>query len=248
MRYLISCSFKGTRYHGWQSQAGTDITVQTTLEKACATILHKAKIDIVGCGRTDAGVHALQYFAHFDEQDNLPPDVAYHLNAILPPDIAVSSVTQTLDDFHARYDAVLRTYEYHLHGYKSPFLDDLSYHFKFLNRLDVSVLQAAADLILSYDSFFPFCLSGSNLKHYHVQMKSVLWECPEPGKLVFRISANRFLRGMVRLIIGMCINVALGKLSLDQVKTSLDSQILLPKSLSVPAHGLYLKNIQYPIR
>lgn len=248
MRYLISCSFKGSRYHGWQSQAITDLTVQGTLEKAFATVLHKSKIDIVGCGRTDAGVHALQYFAHFDEEDKLPLEVAYHLNAILPPDIAVSSVTQTFDDFHARYDAVLRTYEYHLHGFKSPFLDDFSYHFKFLNRLDVSILQSAADLLLSYDSFFPFCLSGSNLKHYDVQMKSVLWDSPEPGKLVFHVSANRFLRGMVRLVIGMCLNVALGKISLDQVKISLDEQRLLPKSLSVPPHGLYLTDIQYPVR
>ncbi len=245
MRFLLECSFKGLDYQGWQSQPHA-ITVQETLEKSIATLLHLPAIQVAGCGRTDSGVHAKKYYAHFDYINELADDFVYHLNAILPRSIAVRQVTAVSDDFQARYDAYRRTYEYHLHGLKSPFLDEVSFYFKQFDRLNIPALQQAADVLKAYDLFYPFCLSDSGLKNYKVEIFTVLWEQSEDKKLKFTISANRFLRGMVRLITGMCINVSLRKISLDEVRTALLHQTLLPQSLSLPPHGLFLVEIKYP--
>ncbi|MEP7322351.1 MAG: tRNA pseudouridine(38-40) synthase TruA [Saprospiraceae bacterium] len=244
MRYAVECNYNGSKYQGWQSQPHK-ITVQQAIEKSCSTFL-RSNIEITGCGRTDTGVHAKKYVFHFDLESDLPKDFVYHLNAILPPDIAFSNVAKVPDEFHARFSATQRTYEYHIHGFKSPFIDQLSYRFRFFDKLNLAKLQEAADLLKTFDSFFPFCLSDSGNENYKVNLTDVRWTILQEGQLLFTISANRFLRGMVRLITGMCLNVAIGQLSLDEVRSSLIDQKLLSKSLSIPSHGLYLTEINYP--
>lgn len=243
MRYALTLSYKGTAYEGWQSQPGK-ITVQSTLENAIKTICREA-VEIVGCGRTDSGVHAKYYVAHFDLSHELPKDFVYHLNAILPADIAIQETKIVQDDFHARYDAMSRTYEYYIHGYKSPFIDQSSYRLKKFEYLSVRYLQESADILLLYHSFFPFCLSNSGVENYNVQLIKAKWEETELQKLKFTIQANRFLRGMVRLVVGMCINVACGQITKEDVINALNDQKPLIKSLSVPAHGLYLTAVDY---
>ncbi len=243
MRYAIMLAYNGTKYEGWQFQPGR-LTVQSALQEALSKWC-RAQIDVVGCGRTDSGVHAKEYTAHFDLDEELPKDMVYHLNAILPPDIAIAAIKLVSDDFHARYDALSRTYEYYLHGFKSPFIDTFSYRVKQFDKLDLTKLQSAADLLLNYEQFFPFCISNSGVNNYNVRLEQAKWEKMEAGRLKFTIKANRFLRGMVRLITGMCVKVALDQLTLDQVRSSLNQQIILPKSLSLPPHGLYLVRVEY---
>ena len=245
MRYAAQCAYNGSRYQGWQSQPH-QMTVQQTIEKSLSTLLRN-EISIVGCGRTDAGVHAKKYVFHFDTTDHLAKDFVYHLNAILPADIAVHKVTQVPEDFHARFSAQSRSYEYHIHRFKSPFIDQLSYRYKFFDQLDLALLQSAADALKAYHSFFPFCISNSGTGNYEVDIHECKWAAPVEGHLVLTITANRFLRGMVRLITGMCVNFAIGQITLEEVRQSLSDQTLLPKSLSIPAHGLYLTEVVYPV-
>lgn len=243
MRYAITLAYNGEKYEGWQIQPGKP-TVQSALQEGL-TILCRTQIEVVGCGRTDSGVHAKEYTAHFDWIDEVPSNFAYHLNAILPPDIAINQVKLVADHFHARYDALSRTYEYYIHGFKSPFIDPYSCRIKQFEKLDLNQLQSAAELLLEYDSFFPFCISNSGVQNYNVQLEFVRWEWIEQGRMKFTIRANRFLRGMVRLVTGMCINVSLDQLTLAQVKSALDQQKRLTKSLSLPPHGLYLVQVKY---
>lgn len=246
MRFFIECSFDGTPFHGWQKQTG-QTSVQEIMENTLKILLRVPALEITGCGRTDSGVHALQYFAHFDHEAELPPGLEYHWNAILPREIAVQRIRQVHPTAHARYDAISRTYQYHIHRSKSPFLVNRSFCYRQYDRIDRHLLQQAVKLLLMYNDFFPFCRSHSSASHYGVSMKQAEWK-EDPGHaLVLTVTANRFLRGMVRLITGMCLQVGTGALSLEEVKQSLDGQTLLPKSWSVPAHGLYLTAVSYEL-
>ncbi len=245
MRYFLECSYDGTPFQGWQKQPGK-LTIQETLEQKLQILLKKPDTAIVGCGRTDSGVHALSYIAHFDAESELEPGLIYHLNAILPPEIAIRQIFKVGDEAHARYDAMARTYQYHIHGVKSPFLIHKSFFYNRFDQLRTEDLQRAAQLLLNYSSFYPFCLSRSGVKNYSVLISHADWNCTAEGELTFSITANRFLRGMVRLIVGMCINRALGHLEEADVIQSLDGQHLLTKSWSVPSYGLYLTGVTYP--
>lgn len=247
MRYFIECSYDGTPFQGWQKQPGLP-TVQETLEQKLQVLLKTPVIDIVGCGRTDTGVHALRYVAHFDFDGHIEPDLIYHWNAILPAEIAVKSIRPVAETAHARFDATTRTYHYFIHGLKSPFLINKSFFYKQFSLLKIEELQQAAQLLRTHSAYFPFCLSQSGAKNYNVVFKQLEWKMSGDQGLMFSITANRFLRGMVRLIVGMCINVAIGQLKAKEVIQSLERQELLPKSWSVPPYGLYLVNIEYPDR
>ncbi len=246
MRFAILLSYKGTHYHGWQIQHNKT-TVQEVVQSALTTLL-RVETEVIGCGRTDTGVHAKYYVAHFDYhgEKKINQDLIYHLNAILPGDIAIDRVLLMNENFHARFDAISRTYEYFIHGYKSPFMDESSYRIRNFDSLPIETLQEAADLLLKYKAFFPFCLSNSGVDHYDVNLLYARWEMIEARRLKFTIQANRFLRGMVRLVTGMCVQVALGQLTKDDVIEAMDYQTLLPKSLSLPAHALYLTEVEYP--
>ena len=246
MRFFIELAYDGTPFFGWQRQPN-QISIQETIENALATILNTS-IQIVGCGRTDTGVHALQYFAHFNFEGEFPKGFLRRLNKFLPPSIVIYHLQQVEEDAHARFDATSRSYKYHLGLEKNPFRQKTAYFYPFAKDLDLSVLNSAAQLLLNYDEFFPFCKTNTDAKTMKCQITRSEWQSvdlPYP-ELVFHISADRFLRGMVRLIVGMCLNVGHGKLTLEQVQTALEKQERLPKSLSVAPHGLFLTDIQYP--
>ena len=244
MRYFLEIAYKGTHYQGWQKQPEGRPTIQGTIEENLSTILN-TPTDIVGCGRTDTGVHALDYYLHVDIDGALPKNFLYRLNKLLPKDITVFRVIPVALDAHARYDATHRAYEYRVLAHKDPFQIDTAYHFPFFHQADQEKIQSAAQLLLEYQEFAPFCKSNHDANTMICQLKEAYWVF-EDESWTFHIASNRFLRGMIRLIVGMCLNVGLGKITLEEVKEALDQQTPLKKSLSVDAAGLYLKDIHYP--
>ena len=245
MRYFLTLSYRGTRYAGWQVQPNAP-SVQTTLETALSTILRE-KIGITGCGRTDAGVHARYYVAHFDQEAPLPPTFLNGLNSLLPDDIAVHEIRSVSPEAHARFDAYERSYAYYISLRKDPFSTETAWHYPLDARLDFDKMQEVATLLTRYSAFFPFCKSDSGLEHYGCDLKVAFWEQrPEEHQWIFHITANRFLRGMVRLIVGACIQVGKGQLPVAEVQKALDEQKTLKKSLSAPASGLFLTDVKYP--
>ncbi|RZJ31735.1 MAG: tRNA pseudouridine(38-40) synthase TruA, partial [Flavobacterium sp.] len=193
--------------------------------------------------RTDAGVHARQQFAHFDCENELNPErLAYNLNACLPKDIAIKKIIPVHDDAHARFDARRRTYEYHIHKYKNPFLENLS--FQYLHRLDLDEMNRAAQLLLTHSDFECFSKVKTDVSTFICRIFAADW-AEADGKLVFTISADRFLRNMVRAIVGTLINVGLGRVSLEQFTAIIESKNRCEAGFSVPAHGLYLTKIEY---
>ena len=253
MRFFLRLSYRGTHYNGWQIQP-YDPSVQETLEAALTKIL-RVSIDVTGCGRTDTGVHAKGYIAHFEAPrealerfaEDYSSDILKRLNKCLPEDIAVSALWEVSPETHARFDAIHRAYEYHIIFRKSPFEIDTAYHFPLIKMVDFDQLQAAAAILLDYEEFFPFCKTNTQVKTMRCELFRSEWIIDEAaGRMVFHIAANRFLRGMVRLIVGMCLNVGSGKLMLADVKEAMDKQIRLKKDLSVAATGLFLTEVKYP--
>jgi tRNA pseudouridine38-40 synthase len=175
----------------------------------------------------------------------LPTPVKERINRILPPEIAIYDIYQVPSDLHARFSATRRTYHYYLTSGRDPFRKDLVYEFYNFHKLDLDKMQKMAALILQHEQFYPFCKSHSGVEHYLCKIFVSHW-CIREGDLVYEISANRFLRGMVRLISGMSIQVGLGKVPIDQVSEALQKQVPLAQSLSAPAHGLYLSKVEYP--
>jgi tRNA pseudouridine38-40 synthase len=245
MRYFAELAYRGTAYHGWQNQPDK-ISVQQTLEQALSTILGAA-IDVVGCGRTDAGVHARQYFMHFDYEGKFPREFLRRLNKFLPKDIAVFRIFEVAPTVHARFDATHRAYEYHINFVKNPFGTDTAYFYPFAARPDAAAMKQAAALLIEYEHFSPFCKTHTEAKTMRCDLRRAEWEgSPEEGEMVFHIASDRFLRGMVRLIVGMCLNVGTGKVMLEEVRHAMEQQQWLKKSWSVPPEGLYLTDIRYP--
>ena len=244
MRYFIELAYNGTAYSGWQIQA-TAPSVQETIEQAFSMIFRQ-KIELTGCGRTDARVHASFYVAHTEILGELPAFFISRLNKVLPQDIVIYKVYPVAEDQHARFNAVYRAYEYHITFQKDPFRPNEVYYYPFPNKLDVDKLNTAARLISEYSEFYPFCKSNHDAKTLRCTIFRSEWVISPDGKgLIYHIAANRFLRGMVRLIVGMCIHVATGKISLEKVKYALDKQIRLEKDQSAPAAGLYLSEVRY---
>ena len=245
MRYFAELSYNGTNYVGWQKQP-TGTSVQATIDEALSTI-QREKIEVMGCGRTDAGVHATQFYIHFDADQPLVKNLKDRINKFLPKDIAIRRFVPVKDTAHVRFDATNRAYEYHIEYYKNPLKSDTAYFYPYAHQLDMQLLQEAAKLLIDYDEFFPFCKSHSAAKTMCCDIRDCRWTIEEAADhLVFHIAADRFLRGMVRLIVGMCINVASHKFSLKDVKVAMDQQQRLERSYSVPAHGLYLTKVEYP--
>jgi tRNA pseudouridine38-40 synthase len=245
MRYFIELSYLGKNYNGWQIQPNAP-SVQVAIETALFTILRE-KIDITGCGRTDTGVHAKQYFAHFDVENEPPSSFLPRVNKILPQDISIYRLIAVESEAHTRFDAFHRAYEYHIEGRKNPFTQDTAtfiYNFKDLDR---EKMQTAAKILLNYQEFAPFCKSDHDAKTLICTLyrSEWIWD-DENHRAVYHIAANRFLRGMVRLIVGMCLNVGAGKISLVEVENALEQQILLSKSSSAEPQGLFLTDIKYP--
>ena len=244
MRYFAELAYNGTKYNGWQKQSNAT-TVQEALETALSTILGRP-VELTGCGRTDTGVHASQFFAHFDLEEEVPDWLCARLNRFLPPDLALRQFFRVPDEAHARFDAIKRSYAYHLVFEKDPFSVQTVWHFPFAEKPDYSRIQEAAALLLQFDQFSPFCKTHGDAKTMFCQMMRSEWQQQSDIHWVYHVSANRFLRGMVRLIVGMCLNVGMGRLELSEVASALDRQQPLRRSWSVPPHGLFLTEVIYP--
>ncbi|VXB87634.1 tRNA pseudouridine(38-40) synthase TruA [Maribacter litoralis] len=242
MRFFIQFSYFGKAYHGWQNQPNA-ITVQEVLEKGMSKLLN-SPVSLMGAGRTDTGVHAKMMYAHFDV-DALEDiqDYIFRLNSFLPNDIAVERIFEVKDDAHARFHATARTYEYHIAKSKDPFTTDLAYFVK--KELDVEQMSIAANLLLGKKDFECFSKSNTDVFTNICDLREAQWSIKE-NNLIFTITADRFLRNMVRAIVGTLINVGLGKYSPDYVNTILKSKDRTKAGVSVPAKGLYLTSIVYP--
>ena len=243
IRLFIECSYNGSNYSGWQRQPG-DRSIQQTVEEAFSLILRE-DITITGCGRTDAGVHAQQYYFHFDTGQEFNSDLLNRFNKYLPEDIALHAAYHVPDEASARYDAVRRTYQYHLRFQKDALAPNLSLWYPYKDSLDIDAMRNMSTLLRQYETFKPFCKEGSDAKHYRCTLFEADWVCTE-SEAIFTISANRFLRGMVRLIVGTSLQIGRGMLSLEEVKAALDQQSPMPRADSAPAQGLHLVGVEYP--
>ncbi|WP_273274551.1 tRNA pseudouridine(38-40) synthase TruA [Maribacter polysiphoniae] len=242
MRYFIVFSYFGKSYHGWQIQPNA-ITVQEVLEDGLSKLLRQG-LSVVGAGRTDAGVHAKQMYAHFDFDGEFDADeLVYRLNALLPDDIAIAEIRVVKEDAHARFDAIERTYEYWITQEKNPFYSDSAHYLR--HRLDVPAMNEAARLLLEHRDFECFSKSNTDVRTFNCDVKKAEWTV-DADKLVFTIVADRFLRNMVRAVVGTLIEVGIGKSDLEYVRNVLKSRDRSLAGPSVPAKGLYLTKISYP--
>jgi tRNA pseudouridine38-40 synthase len=240
MRYLIELSYQGTNYQGWQIQPN-GMTVQEVLNNALSVLLRQP-IETMGCGRTDTGVHAKQYFAHFDTSVVLPDSIIKNLNGILPYDIAIHDIVAISDDFNARFNAKSRTYEYHIIFDKNPFLHNAAV--RWYHPLDLDKMNEGALLLLGEQDFSCFSKTNTDVKHYVCNVMHAEWYFKD-HILVFEVTANRFLRNMVRAMVGTLTLLGENKITIDKFKEILESKDRRLAGVSVPAHGLYLTEIVY---
>ncbi|RZK82602.1 MAG: tRNA pseudouridine(38-40) synthase TruA [Pedobacter sp.] len=244
MRYFFHIGYNGLHFHGWQKQPGVQ-NVQGNIEKALSRVL-KIPIEIIGCGRTDAHVHASQFFFHVDIEQQWDFDLIFRLNKVLPNSIAVFDVIPVDPKRHARFDAVLRSYDYFLHTYKDPFLHGLSSYY-LLDNLDLDKMKRAASLLPKYKDFRAFCTSPDKYEHTICNVMSAkLSVCDTGDKLRFQISSNRFLSKMIRIIMGQLLKIGKGTLSVDEFEHYLINN--QTPALITPAHpeGLFLSKVTYP--
>lgn len=243
MRYFLEISFKGTSYAGWQVQPDQP-SIQGEVEGVLGKIFDQ-HIPVTGAGRTDAGVHAHQIFAHFDAPKPLPERPFKALNQMLPPDISVQRIIPVAEDAHARYDATARSYRYFIHKQKDPMLYDRSFFFPF--EIDLPSMQQAASLLLGEKDFAPLSRHNPDLKHTRCTIQSAHWEVfSDTSQYVFHITANRFLHNMVRRIVGGLLHIGVGKMRLEDWQRTLDQGTALPLNKTIPPQGLFLWSVQYP--
>lgn len=248
MRYFLEIAYKGTHYSGWQVQPN-GVSVQQKIDEALQTILRQ-DIHCIGCGRTDAGVHAEQFYLHFEtdktvEGDELeiPGNFVLRMNTFLPADIAVKRIIPVHEKAHARFDATMRAYEYRISFEKNVFRNGLLYHRHFRD-LDMEIMKEACEIIKKYDDFPSFCKSKQGSKTTIVHIKELYWK-EENGLWILYISADRFLRGMVRLIVGVMIQLGKHRMSLEDLEKGLTNKERFKFALSAPAEGLYLTKVRY---
>jgi len=243
-RYFIFLSFRGTSYCGWQVQPAS-VTVQAVIEEALSTILRE-KISTTGAGRTDSGVHAKLFCAHFDSSHSdleTSKNLLTRLNRFLPADIAVHSIKKVKNEAHARYSAISRTYRYYVTKNKDPFREDTSWYVSC--HLDVEIMNKACQMLISTSDFTSFSKLHSNAKTNVCNVHYARWE-DKGNLLVFTIKANRFLRNMVRAIVGTMVELGRGRLALDDFEKIIVARNRCKAGKSVPAKGLFLEDIEYP--
>jgi len=243
-RYFIRLSFKGTHYHGWQVQPNS-ATVQGVLNRDLSTILGE-NIEVTGAGRTDSGVHAKVFYAHFDSlNNNLHKDInlIFRINGKLPKDIAIHEILKVKDDAHARYHAISRTYEYHITRIKNPFLTDFTHYI--YGELDFGAMKTATALLLNVSDFTSFSKVDTDVKTNICKVSRADWEI-DKEKIVFTITADRFLRDMVRAIVGTMLDIGFGRITPEDMTAIIDKKDRSAAGASVPAKGLFLTDIQYP--
>ncbi|MCL9808412.1 tRNA pseudouridine(38-40) synthase TruA [Flavobacterium luminosum] len=242
MRYFIEFAYNGTHYHGWQYQPNA-ISVQETLNKIFSTLLQQ-EIDIVGAGRTDSGVHASLMYGHFDTDKEIDKDkLIYKANSFLPKDIIVYDIIPVHEEAHARFDATSRTYHYFISTKKDIFGNETSWYNQL--PLDLEAMNEAAQLLLNFTDFQCFSKSNTDVFTYNCKITEAYWR-KENNKLIFTITADRFLRNMVRAIVGTLVNIGLHKITKEDFIKIIESKDRKQAGFSVPAQGLFLTNITYP--
>ena len=242
-RYFIELSYNGGAYHGWQRQPNA-ISVQHVLEESLSKLLRE-NISILGAGRTDTGVHARQMFAHFDLTTVIenPKELVFLLNGFLPNDIAIKKIHRVISSAHARFDASERSYEYHIATVKDPFY--AAFHHYLKNKPDIDLMNQATKILLAYEDFKCFSRSNTDVKTFLCNIKKAEWQ-QEDDYLVFYICANRFLRNMVRAIVGTLLEIGFKKRKVEDIDMVIKSKDRGKAGFSAPAHGLYLSRIEYP--
>jgi len=240
VRYFLEFSYNGQNYFGWQKQP-KQISVQEVLEKSLSTLL-RHKIDLTGAGRTDTGVHAKQMFAHFDFEEILPEDLIHRLNSFLPKDITVYHIHKVNDDAHARFDATHRTYHYFVQCGKDPFNFDYTWQIRY--DLDIDKMNEAAKSLIGKQDFSSFAKIHTDVKTHICDVKFVQWE-RNGSELKFTITADRFLRNMVRSIVGTLADVGKSKINLEEFNHIIAQKDRSFASGSAPAQGLYLVEVVY---
>ncbi len=243
-RYFIHLAYKGTNYHGWQIQPNA-VTIQQTLNEALSVILRE-DINLVGAGRTDAGVHASSFYAHFDLNPGQIIDtnhLVFKLNCYLPRDIAIYNIYPVSGNAHARFDAISRTYRYYMFTRKNPFNTDTSYYL--FKKVNIEKMNEACSLLKSYKDFTSFSKRSTETKTNLCDIYKAGW-IKKGDKLTFTIEANRFLRNMVRALVGTMIEIGEGKLSLEDFINIIEEKDRTRASYSIPANGLFLTDIKYP--
>ncbi len=240
MRYFIELAYDGSAFSGWQIQENS-ISVQQVIEEALSKILRE-KIDLVGCGRTDAGVHAHQYFAHFDFDNPIPDNFLYRINSLLGKSIAIKNISKVEPEKHARFSATKRTYQYFLHFSKNPFLEDYSFYLPTYPNLEA--MNIALQLLVGSHDFSTFEKKGSDNTNSICTVFDVQF-IEQQEKLIFRITANRFLRNMVRAITASLLMVGYGQISLQEFEATFKNKEKMHLKLVVPAKGLFLWEIKY---
>ncbi|QCX52721.1 tRNA pseudouridine(38-40) synthase TruA [Elizabethkingia sp. JS20170427COW] len=240
-RYFIAFSYNGASFFGFQIQPN-EISVQETMEKAMSTLLRE-EIKIVGAGRTDTGVHAKKIYAHFEIEKPLPTDLVKRLNSFLPPSIAVKEIFSVPSDMHARFSALYRTYEYYISPVKDPFTENSAWQY-WRKPLDVAAMNEACKILFQYRDFTSFAKLHADTKTNICEIKKAYWE-EQNGVLKFTISADRFLRNMVRAIVGTMVEVGSGKIQPKDLHNIIEKKHRNAAGTSAPAHGLYLVDVGY---
>lgn len=239
-RYFLELAYDGTAYSGFQTQQNAN-SIQQEVEKAFR-ILQRQAVVMTGSSRTDAGVHALQNYFHFDFDEMIHDQFVYKINAILPPDIVVKSIFQVPDDMHCRFDALGREYKYYIYRQKNPFLRGRAYYFPY--SLDLEKMGQAAQILTEYTDFTSFSKRNTQVKTFNCRISHSSWSM-EGECLVYRVVANRFLRGMVRALTATMLKVGRGKTGLDEFRAIIEAKDCTVASFAVPAHGLFLAGVHY---
>ncbi|CAL1520494.1 tRNA pseudouridine(38-40) synthase TruA [Chitinophaga sp. MM2321] len=240
-RYFIEVAYKGAQYSGFQVQENAH-TVQAELDHALS-LLFREKIVSTGSSRTDAGVNAQQNFLHFDTALPLHPQFLYKVNAILPDDIVLKGIYHVPADAHSRFAALGRSYEYTIYTRKDPFMKDRGYFFPY--KMDIAALKAAAAIIKEYSDFTTFSKRNTQVKTFICAIAQSEWTVTDE-RVVYNVSANRFLRGMVRGLVGTMLRVGRGKLSLEELRLAIESKDCTNADFAVPPQGLFLMKVAYP--
>jgi tRNA pseudouridine38-40 synthase len=249
-RYFLEVSYKGTQYSGFQIQKNAS-SIQAEVEKALNTYFHWNTLGSAGeklakltcSSRTDAGVHALQNFFHFDCGENIPESFLYNINAILPPDISIKNAYPVPHEANCRFDAVSRRYKYYVYRRKNPFIQDRAYYYPY--SLDIEKLSAAADLVTLHRDFTSFSKRNTQVKNFNCSILISAWST-ENDCLIYEVQANRFLRGMVRGLVGTMLQIGRGKLELADFESIITSRDCTKADFSVPGRGLFLTNVNFP--
>lgn len=241
MRYAIHLAYNGANYCGWQTQPDLS-TVQQTLEEALTTLL-RTPTAVVGCGRTDTGVHASDFYAHFDLQGPLPDNLVFKLNSYLPQDIAIFDIFPVEENFHARFSAISRTYQYHVSPSRLPFQQGMYCRIYFTPNIDA--MNHAAEVLMEYDDFTSFAKLHTDNKTNICHLTEAHWD-RDGEQIVFTITSNRFLRNMVRSVTGTLLDVGRGKLSVDGLREIIEKKDRCAAGVSMPSQGLFLTHVAYP--